>query len=179
MHLKNPKTKFGFTLIELLVVISVIALLSTLALVALNRARMKARDGRRKADMKQISLALDLYYDQYNHYPFNAGWVECSSYTQSGDYTKQDLESTLEDYGFMGNVPFDPGATTKNCGDGVYTTGSYKSYMYYRGEPGTCSGGGQHYCLYANLENPSAQDIATYTNAPCKPGYGMDYALCK
>jgi prepilin-type N-terminal cleavage/methylation domain-containing protein len=59
----------GFTLIELLVVIAIIGLLSTLAVVALNNARMKARDARRVSDVKQIQTALELFYNDANSYP--------------------------------------------------------------------------------------------------------------
>ncbi|MDD4900852.1 MAG: type II secretion system protein [Patescibacteria group bacterium] len=59
----------GFTLIELLVVIAIIGLLSTLAVVALNNARMKSRDARRISDIKQIQTALELYYNDNNGYP--------------------------------------------------------------------------------------------------------------
>lgn len=59
----------GFTLIELLVVIAIIGLLSTLAVVSLNNARMKARDARRVSDVKQIQTALELYYNDNNSYP--------------------------------------------------------------------------------------------------------------
>ncbi len=59
----------GFTLIELLVVIAIIGLLSTLAVVALNNARMKARDARRVSDIKQMQTALELYYNDNNAYP--------------------------------------------------------------------------------------------------------------
>ncbi len=61
--------KKGFTLIELLVVIAIIGLLSTLAVVALNSARLKARDAKRIADIKQIQTALELYYNDNNGYP--------------------------------------------------------------------------------------------------------------
>ena len=64
--LKNNK---GFTLIELLVVISIIGLLSSLAVVSLNSARVKARDALRKADMAQMRTALNLYYMDHNQYP--------------------------------------------------------------------------------------------------------------
>lgn len=59
----------GFTLIELLVVIAIIGLLSTLAVVALNNARLKSRDAKRISDVKQIQTALELYYNDANAYP--------------------------------------------------------------------------------------------------------------
>jgi len=63
----------GFTLIELLVVIAIIGLLSTLAVVALNNARMKSRDAKRVSDVKQIQTALELYYNDVNLYPASLG----------------------------------------------------------------------------------------------------------
>lgn len=53
----------GFTLIELLVVIAIIGILSSVVLASLNGARKKGRDARRISDVKQIQLALEMYYD--------------------------------------------------------------------------------------------------------------------
>ena len=53
----------GFTLIELLVVIAIIGILSSVVLASLNGARRKGRDARRISDLKQIQLALEMYYD--------------------------------------------------------------------------------------------------------------------
>jgi prepilin-type N-terminal cleavage/methylation domain-containing protein len=53
----------GFTLIELLVVISIIGLLASVVLVALNGARVKARDAKRISDKKQVITAMNLYID--------------------------------------------------------------------------------------------------------------------
>lgn len=66
---KPLKTPLGFTLIELLVVISIIGLLASIVLVALNSARQKSRDAKRLADVNQISKALDLFYSYCAAYP--------------------------------------------------------------------------------------------------------------
>ena len=61
----------GFTLIELLVVIAIIGILATIVLVSLNTARGKARDTQRIATVREIQLAMEMYYDSVtpNTYP--------------------------------------------------------------------------------------------------------------
>jgi len=86
---KNSKTKIqrgrrGFTLIELLVVISIIGFLSTLAVVALKNSRMKARDARRMAELKQIRTALNLYFDS-NPSGYPARTRSCSAACTAAD----------------------------------------------------------------------------------------------
>ncbi|MFA7169526.1 MAG: prepilin-type N-terminal cleavage/methylation domain-containing protein [Candidatus Paceibacterota bacterium] len=56
------KLEKGFTLIELLVVISIIGVLSTIAMTSLNGARAKARDARRRTEIGEIKKALEIYY---------------------------------------------------------------------------------------------------------------------
>ncbi|HNV97608.1 MAG TPA: type II secretion system protein [bacterium] len=68
----------AFTLIELLVVISIIGLLSTLAIVSLNGARAKARDAKRMNDLKSISDALEVYYIDNDEYPKNTRSGDCN-----------------------------------------------------------------------------------------------------
>jgi len=58
--------KKGFTLIELLVVISIIGFLASMAVFALNVARVKAKEARCRADLKQILTAIDVKRDEYN-----------------------------------------------------------------------------------------------------------------
>ncbi|MDP2684068.1 MAG: type II secretion system protein [bacterium] len=59
----------GFTLIELLVVIAIIGILAAFGLVAINDAKESARDARRVSDLSQYRLAMQLYFDDNEHYP--------------------------------------------------------------------------------------------------------------
>ena len=59
----------GFTLIELLVVIAIIGVLASIVLASLDGARKKGRDARRISDLKQIQLALELFFDTNRAYP--------------------------------------------------------------------------------------------------------------
>ncbi|MDD5071568.1 MAG: type II secretion system protein [Patescibacteria group bacterium] len=73
--------KNGFTLIELLVVISIIGLLSSMAVYALNVARVKAKEARCRADLKQILTAIEVKRDEQNKVLMGvtgSGCTQCS-----------------------------------------------------------------------------------------------------
>ena len=67
----------GFTQIELLVVIAIIALLMTILLPSLNRARDQGKAVACRNNLKQIGLALTLYTgDNSGKFPRNGGvWI--------------------------------------------------------------------------------------------------------
>lgn len=63
------KQNRGFTLLELLVVIAIVGLLVTIMTFALKQAQQSARDSKRKSDLENIAVALELYRSDCNAYP--------------------------------------------------------------------------------------------------------------
>ncbi len=93
----------GFTLIELLVVIAIISLLSATVMTNLNKARLRSRDIRRLADLRQVQKAVEFYYDDNGHYPDTHGaWTsfDSPSYSPNDIYTPNaaDLSTAMSPY---------------------------------------------------------------------------------
>lgn len=128
--LKNKKQQ-GFTLIELLVVIAIIGILASIVLVSLTGARGKARDAARKSDIRQISLAMEMYYDDNAEYPAIVAAVSPGPITDN-DYTPDYLD-----------WPLDPGGGDAPCNSGAGTS----PYC------GVNTAAGSVYCVFAVLES--------------------------
>ncbi len=130
------KGQKGFTLIELLVVIAIIGILATIVLVSLNTARQKARDARRLSDLRQIALALEMYYDDHP----NTGYIDAGGACIV--INEANLGDLTPDY--IGSLPEDPGTTDYYYGaasdeqdyvlrailEGALPAGSYQSDIY-------------------------------------------------
>jgi general secretion pathway protein G len=156
---RSKNLNAGFTLVELLVVIAIISLLSSVVITSLNSARAKARDAVRLSDMKQIKMALELFYDDHGHYP---GPTEegCSI---NGEILGDDsgpIETALAPY--LKTIPKDPkydgvtyyyGYDSQHCSDAVLGSclcdgGTVTAFGFFSAESAsfqphreTCSGG--------------------------------------
>ncbi|MFN4212443.1 MAG: type II secretion system protein [Microgenomates group bacterium] len=72
----------AFTLLEMLVVIGIIAVLIGMGAVSYSTAQRKARDAKRKSDLKAIQNALEQYYSICNYqYPSSYGFLGSGSLT--------------------------------------------------------------------------------------------------
>ena len=154
----------GFTLIELLVVIAIIGLLSSIVMVSLSAARVRAQDAAKFSDMREIRTALELYHGANGRYPIAADslgqaagvyWsTACTSSKYHANQPEDDcwdgahaasLASQLGPYLSSIPIPPDNGQTITACNNvgrtSVYvyeTNGSgseYKIYAYFRADP--------------------------------------------
>jgi len=125
--LKNMKKK-GFTLIELLVVIAIIGILASIVLVSLGSTRGKARDAKRESDIRQISLAMEMMYND------NQRYATC---TLTGGRLAETAFGV-----YLDPIPEDPGGgTTDGCNA---TSGPYLTFAN--------SASTSYYCIWACLE---------------------------
>jgi len=73
--MKENKIKNGFTLFELLVSISIIAVLTAVAVVSFGGMNKKTRDTRRISDLEKIRVALESYKQVNGAYPTAVGYT--------------------------------------------------------------------------------------------------------
>src|SRR3989338_1037913 len=143
LNTKYCKAK-GFTLIELLVVMTIIAILIAAVSASFTNAQIKGRDGKRKADLKAVQQALEVYLQVNGVYPR----------TKSGRYIVCGLPpGTGIDWGetfgcngitYLQQLPKDP------TGISPYSYNQQDDF---------------HYILSAQLENDKDPDISAGCNS--------------
>jgi len=131
----------AFTLLELLVVMAIIALLVGLGIRTFGSVQQKSRDNKRKQDLQNISKALEIYYNDFKHYPDSSNGqimgcgVDAIEECEWGGVWQNTANQTL----YMSKMPQDPGG------------GQY----YYLAETQ-----GRAYRLFTYLENTEDEAIA-------------------
>lgn len=159
MNKKTINNK-GFTLIELIVVVAIIGMLSAVVMVSLSSAREATRDTTRKAQMIELSTAINHYFSENGRYPVTGPglWYssEVSDIVSNGPANNGDWIPNLVSRKMIGVLPHDPlgGDSTET---GCTPPTQYKRAYMYRSDDGT------HYKLISNcaLEGgfPSSSDM--------------------
>ena len=187
------KFKKGFTLLELLVVIAIIGIFSSIVIATLNNTRSKSKDARRKSDFRQISMALEFYYDKYGGYPATGSVDAFGRFSKTGvkggyfantnpNYDGKSLNEwnsllkPLVDNKFMSDVPRDPVNVPSGCypwnygfGQCVLPGESVNRLYHYRSDgttrtADTISYDANHYLLCTWLENASDKATLGYND---------------
>ncbi len=144
----------GFTLIELLVVITVLGVLATIVLLAVNPGAQlaRARDAGRKTALRQIANGLERYYVLNGKYP-----LHCDATTVDSTQAQPWIPELVNE---LKPIPVDP----INKWIPPFTPGSKTSWYQYQSKkltknPFTSTCIDQYYTLGAHLEDPSDKDI--------------------
>ncbi len=116
--MKNKKYthKKGFTLLEILLVITLIGILASIVLIAINPNRQlaEARNLKRFDDITKINQALEDYFVANKAYPTGVTQSYQDICPASGDSNCVDLSALVPDY--LPSIPIDPNAAAGTTG---------------------------------------------------------------
>ena len=107
--INNPKGsprfagEAGFTLVELMVVISIIAILSVIAIAVYSNSQKGARDAKRRADIDSLSSSLEQHYNETS--------AQYCTGSSSGTYC-----APLDSWFTNGAIPTDPSTGAQYSG---------------------------------------------------------------
>jgi len=136
----------GFTLIELLVVVTIIGLLTGIGFLSYTQLNKSSRDARRKTNLEQIRMALEMYRSNNDVYPATAsidttcgvvtGLTDSSSNTYLSDIPD---DPKCSDYKYY----YESLSTNTDYILGAYLEGSSSSC----GSVKSCGNNNCNYCL--------------------------------
>lgn len=155
----------GFTLLELLIVIVIIGILATIVVPGLTSGPRRARDTQRKADLRGLKNALEVYYNDNNSYPTQTA--------AATDFLSSDTLVTALVSNYAPSIPCDPRSSGASGSPKTTTDGtagndtadcavqdSVLQYLYQSGASGAS------YTICATTENATdPDDGSTATNS--------------
>lgn len=171
----------GFSLIELIVVIAITAVLLAVTLPNFVSSRERARDTKRKEEMRQLKNALRLYYNDYNTYPAGGNCAKAEGGTNI-NYIMGCNTTHAACCPCDTSTDFGVGVTGASC-ETVYMKkfpSDLGSSMYYYSQALPPR---DDFCLKVSLENAADRDIAT-SQSRCSTACGTncvgtkDYCMC-
>jgi len=157
---KTSSPQAGFTLIEIIVVMVIIAILVTISTGSFMNAQRRGRDAKRKADVKQITNALEIYANDHPangnyRYPSHSGSFELNgcgtvaiptTCSWGAPFSQRGTGATTDTI-YMVSLPSDPRPSTRS--------------YHYEADPN-----GRWYILFARLENTEDQSVPIVGSAP-------------
>lgn len=153
----------GFTLIELLVVMAIIGILTAIALATYASVQKRGRDSKRQADLKVLQSALEQYHSDQQFYP--SSWIiptPLSSNIGVPTPTPGANTPTPAPVYYLPSPPADPSYSTNGY---VYEPISSGVSCDNSSSNNSCL----NYCLFAHLEDQSANNFASNCNVAPTP----------
>jgi len=120
----------GFTFIELLVAVTIIGVLTTIAVVSFQSTNQRARDGKRQADLEQIRTALEIARadSSDNTYPTSLDALVTGNYLPTLPIDPKDFSykyAPAADYRtYSVCAHLEKGDTSDNCGGTLACAGT-------------------------------------------------------
>lgn len=142
----------GFSLIELLVVISIIVLLTTIAVSSYGNFQKNSRDVKRQADLKIIQSALEQYHADQGYYASTSAMADAST-----KILKYDQPINMGSKIYLKSLPRDP----------RYSVDINFNYLY-EASPSGCDNTSSYcrkYRLCAKLESPPSGSSCSISGA--------------
>jgi prepilin-type N-terminal cleavage/methylation domain-containing protein len=165
----------GFTIVELIIVITIMAILLVLAVVNLRGSQISARDDERKADIDNLALHLEIFYNSGRDGSTSLGRYTSTGLTTSGVASIQDNLRDMDLKSVMApgiTNPLDTllmAANTDESTTGVLPQPTINQYVYQPlQQNGTlCTSGAQmcqRFNLFYRLESDDTVYVKTSKN---------------